>query len=174
MKLRVVLSMVLAMGIFASCATVSVVPAVSEAAGVGMTLFYSECSIENFDDVFVSYDLVFEEGKTIRIDPTKKYTINKDLAPGKHVLKEIRMLNKSDASPTQTFPLGIEFTVEAGSLTVFPVAMALLRTIDGNYITIYSRMGVLTEPYYEAISKYFYGLPNSKDWKIIRVEMPAK
>ena len=119
---RVFLCMLVSMMLF-SC--VGIVPK-QENLKTGLVFFISECSVDNFDEVFVAYDIIYDTNKSIRIDPTRKFTLRDDIPPGVHVIDSIRTINKSSSETKEDHKLGIKFSVNPGEVTVFPFKLIVV------------------------------------------------
>lgn len=151
--------------LFFSCTSVIPKP---EETGVGLVMTLSECDLGSSEEVFVAYDIMYDDGKSLRIDPTNEYSITRKVELGKHTITSIRLVNKANSSDlVHKMEVSIPFTVEEKKCTILPLKLVITSKTEQNMRTIYSNARPLNATDVLNAREYFYKIKNSVDWQIV-------
>ena len=164
MKIVKLLLLALALSLFSSC--VSVVPQKANTSG-SLVILISESTVDDPNDIFVSFDIVYDTDKTIRLTPTTKYSIVETIGKGTHTINAVRTLNTSSTESTKESKINMDFVVEDGKVTIFPLKFLLTKKIDGNSIYLYSGFSAISNQDIAQTKNFFYQQKNSAEWKFL-------
>jgi hypothetical protein len=150
--------------LFSSCA--SMIPHKQNALG-GLVLIVCNSTIKNSDNISVSYDIIYDKDKILRLDPTIKFSIYEEFSEGIHTISAIRTINQLSSDTTEEIKVNMDFHVEKGKVTILPIKFVTSGSVSGDRLFLYVNYLGISEKDIKEAKDFFNQQRNSSEWSFL-------